>query len=71
MFMAGKRIEPLDEVIEQIVGSGLSEYDIADQVEASQASINRIRNGKQRASDDLGQRLRHLLDMRRNQEVRA
>jgi hypothetical protein len=69
--MAEKRTEPLDAVIEQIIGSGLSEYDIADQVEASQASINRIRNGKQRASDELGQRLRHLRDTRCKQEARA
>jgi len=71
MFMAGKRIEPLDEVIEQIVGSGLSEYEIADKVAASQASINRIRNRKQRPSDDLGQRLRQLRNARCNGEATA
>jgi len=71
MFMAEKRIEPLDEVIEQIIGSGLSEYDIADQVEASQASINRIRNGKQRPSDEIGQKLRRLRDRRLSREATA
>jgi len=71
MPMAEKRIEPLDEVIEQIVGSGLSEYDIADQVEASQASINRIRNGKQRPSDEIGQKLRRLRDRRLSREATA
>jgi len=71
MFMVEKRIEPLDEVIEQIIGSGLSEYDIADQVEASQASINRIRNGKQRPSDEIGQKLRRLRDRRLSREATA
>jgi len=69
--MAEKRIEPLDEVIEQLVGSGLSEYEIADKVAASQASINRIRNRKQRPSDDLGQRLRQLRNARCNGEATA
>jgi ribosome-binding protein aMBF1 (putative translation factor) len=71
MRMVEKRIEPLGEVIEQIIGSGLNEYDIAEHVEASQASINRIRNGKQRPSDELGQKLRRLRDGRCKQEARA
>jgi ribosome-binding protein aMBF1 (putative translation factor) len=69
--MPDKRIETLDEVIEQIIGSGLSEYDIADQVDASQASINRIRNGKQRPSDEIGQKLRRLRDRRLSGEATA
>ena len=69
--MPDKRIETLDEVIEQIIGSGLSEYDIADQVHASQASINRIRNGKQRPSDEIGQKLRRLRDRRLSGEATA
>jgi len=69
--MVEKRIETLCEVIEQIIGSGLSEYDIADQVDASQASINRIRNGKQRPGDEIGQKLRRLRDRRMNRETAA
>ena len=71
MWMVEKRIEPLDEVIKQIIGSGLSEYDIAEEVEASQASINRIRNGKQRPSDEIGQKLRRLRDRRLSREATA
>ena len=71
MWMVEKRIETLCDVIEQIIGIGLSEYDIADQVDASQASINRIRNGKQRPGDEIGQKLRRLRDRRMNREVRA
>ena len=71
MLMAEKRIEALDEVIEQIIGTGLSEYDIAEEAEVSQASINRIRNGKQRPSDEMGQKLRRLRDRRLSREATA
>lgn len=68
--MADERIERPRDVIEELVRGGLSEYEIAEEVEASQASINRIRNGKQEPSDSLGQKLRLLRD-RRAQEADA
>lgn len=69
--MVDERIERPRDVVEEIVRSGLSEYHIADEVGASQASINRIRNGKQVPGDLLGQKLRRLRDTRRGQETTA
>jgi hypothetical protein len=61
-----QQIEKLSDVIQQLVRAGMSEQEIADEVKSSQASINRIRRGTQRASDDLGQRLRLLRSERCN-----
>ena len=50
----------IDQVVEELVGSGLSEQDIATEVGSSQPTVNRIRNGKQEPLDGLGQALRQL-----------
>ena len=55
----------LKEAIEELIHSGLSEYEIAERVDTSQATINRIRNGKQNAGFDLGRRIVALRDRRR------
>jgi len=61
----------LKRAIEDLIASGLSEYDIADRVDASQPTINRIRNGKQNAGFDLGRRILALRDKRVAKEATA
>jgi transcriptional regulator with XRE-family HTH domain len=61
----------LKKAIEELVASGLSEADIADRVDTSQPTINRIRNEKQNASFDLGRRILALRDKRVAKEAAA
>lgn len=61
----------LKKAIDDLIGVGLSEYDIADLVGASQPTINRIRNGKQNAGFDLGRKIVALRDRRLPREATA
>lgn len=47
----------LNLIIEEIIKTGMSEYEIASAVTTSQPTINRIRNKKQNTSYELGQRI--------------
>ncbi len=61
----------LKQAIEELITAGLSEYDIAERVDTSQPTINRIRNGKQNAGFDLGRRIVALRDKKCPREAAA
>lgn len=47
-------------IIEDLVGSGMTEQEIGMQIGRSQPSVNRIRNGKQKPDYDAGCKLVEL-----------
>lgn len=53
-----------ENIINSLIQSGMTESQIALEVKSTQASINRIRNGKQNPSYELGAALIVLRDSR-------
>lgn len=58
-------------VIESLIQSGMTESEIGAAVGASQASINRIRNGRQRPGYELGAALIALRDSKLGEQKAA
>lgn len=50
----------IQKILSDIYDSGLSDYEIAVRVDTSQPQINRIRNGKNKTSYELGEKIMQL-----------